>query len=286
MLKTVLVHSLRVLPAALISRTWGTLVRMRWPRWFARTLCRAFVAVNHIDLQEAETPGTSYPCLEDLFVRRLRPGVRPIDTRPDILVSPVDGQLGQCGTITDGRLVQAKGKTYSLAELLGGVGESAAFAGGSFATLYLAPHNYHRIHAPTDGTVVRATVLPGRLLPVFSRSTETITDLFSRNERIVTYMEHARLGTLAIVKIGATLVGRVRVCYDARLQTNLAGQRVIHRSYAPPIALKKGDELGVFELGSTVVLVAQARRLRWQNYATGMFVRVGQALGALNAETM
>jgi len=273
-----------LLPTALVSRAWGALVRLRRPRFLARGLMAWFVRHAGIDLTDA-APLASYACLEDLFVRVLRPGARPVDPAPEAVVSPVDAVVGAVGRVADGTLLQVKGRTYRLADLLADAQLAARMEGGDYATLYLAPHDYHRIHAPVAGRIVGATMLRGRLLPVFPAAQASVDELFARNERLVTLLETSGGGRVAVVKVGATLVGRISVVYDPELRTNARSRpEVVRRRYEEPRAVERGDELGAFELGSTVVLVAEPGVLRLDRLATGDAVRMGGRIGTRTME--
>ncbi|RYI92603.1 MAG: phosphatidylserine decarboxylase, partial [Acetobacteraceae bacterium] len=168
---------------------------------------------------------------------------------------PVDGTLGACGVVTSGTLLQVKGRAYNLSELLGSEVDAARFEGGHYITLYLAPPDYHRIHAPVAGQVRQCMVIPGRLMPVFAEAVAKVDDLFARNERLITYIDTAAAGKMAVVKVGATLVGRITLAYDPTLWTNQPHGTVRRVHYSPPKCLDKGQELGTFELGSSVVLL-------------------------------
>ncbi|MEZ4271178.1 MAG: archaetidylserine decarboxylase [Myxococcota bacterium] len=231
------VELVKHLPQGIVSRGWGWLVRQRHPKIGAWALKRGFVAAMGIDMGESEAPIESFDCLEDLFVRRLKAGARRIDPDPHAVVSPVDGSIGMCGTVENGTLLQIKGRSYSLAQLLGDEVAAQSFEGGHYATLYLAPHNYHRVHAPIAGVVREAMLIPGALMPVFTESVQTIDELFARNERLVTYIDSERGGRLAVVKVGATLVGRISVAYDPSIHTNRPKQPQRHLNYDPPRAL-------------------------------------------------
>ncbi len=277
-----LVLVLRGLPQAALSRAWGALARWRRPRVFVRWLIRAFVRLAHIDLSEAALPLPAYATLEDLFVRRLKAGARPIDPDPAALVSPVDAIFGASGAVTGGTLLQVKGRTYPLAELLGNEVEAKRYEGGAYVTLYLSPRHYHRIHAPIAGDITDATLIPGRLLPVFPEALAQVDHLFSTNERLVTYIDHAQAGRLAVVKIGATLVGRISVSYDPTVWTNHDSRRRLrHLRYTPSRRLDKGDELAAFELGSTVVLVTEPGRAHFIDLREGSAIHMGARLGLL-----
>lgn len=283
-----LVGVVRHLPQASLSRAWGWLARRERPRFLVRAYQRAFVGAVGIDMAESEYPLTHYPSLQALFCRRLRPGVRPLDPAPEAILSPVDARIGQCGIVTRGTMLQVKGRSYSLARLLDDPDRAARFEGGPYATLYLAPRDYHRIHAPLAGAVHEAKLIRGSLLPVFEESLHKIDELFARNERIVTYLRaedaagHAA-GELAVVKVAATLVGSLRASYDDALRGNVAGAASRTAHYDPPAHLMRGAELGTFELGSTVVLVGERGRLAFAPLEFGQRVRVGERIGTVHA---
>lgn len=268
------------LPQGTISRAWGWLARRQHPRFAVEMLKKTFVQANGLDMREASEPIDAYPTLQDLFVRTLRPGMRPVDAAADAVVSPADGVVGACGIVEQGTLLQVKGRSYSIAKLLDSQGDGDRFEGGSYATFYLSPKDYHRVHSPVAGDVHEAVVIPGRLLPVFPEAVARVDDLFANNERLITYVDMPdQGGRIAVVMVGATLVGRMSVVYDARLRTN-QGNRVTQRfTYHPEHRLEKGAELGAFELGSSVVLLAEAGSVRLDQLAGGDAVRMGQRIG-------
>jgi phosphatidylserine decarboxylase len=264
------------LPQGALSRSWGWLARQRHPGFCAAALKRTLAWAVGIDMSEAEHPMRHYRTLEDLFVRRLRHGARRIDPDPGALVSPVDGTVGACGPIEAGLALQVKGKSYSLARLTGGEGSGE----GVYATFYLAPYNYHRVHAPLSGQVKRARLIPGKLLPVFPGSVASLDDVFVQNERIVTYVDHPEVGEVVVVMVGATLVGRMTVAYDDALVSNDGCMSVRECPYAPPRWLRKGEELGTFHLGSTVVLLA-GPGVKLDALRAGAPIRMGERIGTL-----
>ncbi|MBC7792648.1 MAG: phosphatidylserine decarboxylase, partial [Clostridia bacterium] len=158
--------------------------------------------------------------------------------------------------------------------------EAKRYEGGAYVTLYLAPNDYHRIHSPVSGTVARATVVPGALMPVFAEALERVDELFARNERLVSYVDGAA-GRVAVVKVGATLVGRISVVYDTSLRTNQKKGSRRSVTYDPPHAIQKGAELGAFELGSTVIVIAEAGRVELVDLHGGDAVRMGQRIGTI-----
>jgi phosphatidylserine decarboxylase len=275
---------LQHLPQGSISRAWGWLCRRRRPQVGVRLAQRAFVWATGINMGEAEAPISAYPTLEALFVRHLRSGSRPVDAATDAIVSPVDGTVGATGFVTQGTLLQVKGRAYDLATLLGGAEAAARFEGGAYVNVYLSPQDYHRIHSPVDGEVASASVIPGGLLPVFAEAIDRVDGLFARNERIVTYVDTPDAGRIAVVKVGATLVGRITLAYDPTVWSNRPKQKRRNLVYRPPRPLRKGDELGAFALGSTVVLVAEPGQMRFNPMAEGHKVRVGQRIGDVVAQ--
>lgn len=269
------------LPQGAISRAWGWLARRRHPKAGVRLLQKVFVKATGIDMSEASAALHHYPTLEELFVRQLKTGSRRIDPAAEVIVSPVDGTVGAAGTVTNGTLLQVKGRTYDLGTLLGDDADAARYEGGAYMTIYLSPQDYHRIHAPVAGQVADAHLIPGGLLPVFAEAVDKIDGLFARNERIVTYVDTPHAGRLAVVKVGATLVGRITLAYDPKVWSNRPKQKRQRLSYDPPRPLHKGHELGSFELGSTVVLVAEPGRLRLDPVAQGQKLRMGQRIGVI-----
>lgn len=243
------------------------------------TFIRRFARHFDVDLSEAERSELSeYRNFNDFFTRALKPGVRPMPDAPDTLACPVDGAVSQAGRIESGRLFQAKGRDFTAAELLGGDTEQAKrFQDGQFATLYLSPKDYHRIHMPCDGTLVRTTFVPGRLFSVNTVTAERVPRLFARNERLVCEFDTDR-GRMILVLVGAMIV--------ASIETTWAGvvapyQRDIiqHRYDEPSLHLKRGEEMGRFRLGSTVIMLFEKDAIEWSDAITpGAPVRLGQAL--------
>lgn len=268
------------LPQAVVSRAWGWLARRKHPSVAVGLLKRTFVAVAGIDLSEAGARVDDFACLEDLFVRHLKPGARRIEPQADAFVSPVDGRIGQHGIIENDTLLQVKGREYRLSRLLDDADEAARYEGGAYVTMYLAPHDYHRIHSPVSGTVTKATVVPGALMPVFAEALNRVDELFARNERLISYVDGAA-GRVSVVKVGATLVGRISVAYDDSLRTNEKGGQRRSVQYDPPHVVQKGAELGAFELGSTVIVIAEPGRVKLEGLNVGDVVRMGQRIGTI-----
>lgn len=245
---------LRFVPKNHLSWLVGSLVSIRLPGAMSSFLIRRFAARYGASLDEAEHPPEHYRSLGEFFTRNLRPGLRPIEGD---FVSPVDGRLREWGTVTEGRIPQVKGKTYALREFLGNDDIAPTFEGGHFFNFYLSPRDYHHIHAPVRGVVARSIHVPGHLWPVNDWSLHAIDDLFSVNERVVTYLK-SRFGVIALVMIGATNVGKMSVTYDDFV-TNVPprAKSPRRRDYPRPLTLSAGDRLGTFHMGSSVVVLVR-----------------------------
>ncbi len=270
---------LRLLPKNALSRLVGALTRWRAPAPVRRAAMRAFAARYGIDLSESPDLD-AYRSFGEFFARPLRPGLRPIAAGDRVVVSPVDAVVSETGVATAGRLVQAKGIDYPASALLGDDDLAARLEGGAYATLYLSPRDYHRIHFPLGGAVLGWRYVPGRLWPVNPASVRTVPGLFAVNERLVTVLD-TPLGRCAVVAVGATIVGRVHATYDPAVPlTNRRRAPVRRRDYETPIPIAKGQELGAFEMGSTVILLFEKGRVRLDpRVAAGARVRVGEEIG-------
>ncbi|WHY72771.1 archaetidylserine decarboxylase [Fictibacillus enclensis] len=249
MINSVLKHVIRLLPQNAISRTAG-----KWGHSsFSRHIIKPYSALYKIDKEEIEKPLEEYPTFTAFFTRKLKEDARPISSGIDTLVSPVDGKVAQFGTITEGALIQAKGINYTVEQLLGCTSEiSDKYEGGTFLTIYLSPSDYHRIHMPLPGKLTKATYLPGRLFPVNRIGVEHVQGLFTKNERLITYAD-TPAGEMVLVKVGAFVVGSVRVPYGEH-STNVKNGRA-YSTELPDVPFEKGEEVGLFEFGSTVVLL-------------------------------
>ncbi|GAA3767073.1 hypothetical protein GCM10022379_38530 [Micromonospora maritima] len=273
-----LILFLSVLPKHALSRGAGWIANRTIPVPLRGPVHRAYSRVFGARPEEAALPVEQYPTLNAFFTRTLRPGLRPVAT--GAIVSPVDATVGAYGEVRSDTLVQAKGRDYSLAALLGD-GESAdRFEGGTYATLYLSPKDYHRIHAPVAGDITAAAYIPGELWPVNVAAVANVANLFAVNERIVVGMDGARGGRVAVVPVGATMVGMTRLAFDD-LHTNARRREVRHRRYDPPVRIETGAALGHFEFGSTVVLVCSPDAGTIEPLTVGATVRMGQRLGPL-----
>jgi phosphatidylserine decarboxylase len=282
-----LIAALRLLPKNAISRLAGRIVSLRLPALLQRWQIRGFARVFGVDWSEIRDPITSFPSLQDFFVRALLPEARPVDADPDAFVSPCDGAWGESGIVKEGMLLQVKGRPYSLGALLGDDALAEHFEGGSYATIYLSPRDYHRFHAPCDVHIARLRYLPGTLWPVNRAGVEGVDALFAQNERICAFMDLPATGgrkSLCIVAVGATLVGKVRVNFDS-LSSNLPGAAIQERIYGEEAPRRvKGEEWGRFEFGSTLVVVAAPGVANLEGHDSGTSVRMGARIGALQQE--
>jgi phosphatidylserine decarboxylase len=250
-------HALALVPKNLLSYCCGAMFRVRRPRWLVLAGCRFFARLYALDMKEAELPLSAYGSLEELFTRRLRPGARPVSREP---CAPADGRLVVSRRPEADEALQAKGLTYSLRELVfGDAAGPAPTRFGWYTTIYLAPHNYHRVHAPVGGRLRDIRYFPGQLWPVNERFVGIVPSLFVRNERLVFEFELDTGGIVWAVMVGALNVGRMTTRFWDGLVTNDLGRQLGAKPRAcpmvPPRPVAAGDEIGVFNLGSTVVLV-------------------------------
>lgn len=243
----------RVLPRRSLSRIVGRFMHWKGPAFWARISVRLFAKIYKINVQEAEMPIEQYPSIGDFFVRRLKAGVRPIGDA--LALHPADSVITQCARIRNGKLIQAKGFTYSLGEFTQDAGALKKWEGGLFATYYLCPTDYHRVHSPVDGQITNVRYIPGDLWPVNEWSTNNILDLFPLNERVLVEIE-TEFGPVGVVFVGATNVGFIELFFDQEIKGNQAGPHVFkHKRYEPEINIHRGAELGLFRMGSTIVML-------------------------------
>lgn len=270
---------LKRMPKNVVSRALGAVSEVEFPDPVQSALNRSFAALADIDTDEARLAPEDYESLNDYFTRRLRDGARPIEVGgPGTLVSPVDGTVGAVGAVEDGTLFHAKGREYPLLELLDSAAAARWFSGGRFATFHIKAGDYHRVHSPVDGRVERLSYIPGHLLPANPGAADEIDNLFAINERLITYLQTESSGRVGIVKIGSTGVGRISLTFDS-FETNGSFRR--RREFKPesPVELSGGDEVAVFNLGSTVILLVEDPDLRFvDEIETGKVVRMGQQI--------
>ncbi|PJE79135.1 Phosphatidylserine decarboxylase proenzyme [invertebrate metagenome] len=280
-----------IIPQHLLSRGIGCIAESRIP-WLKSALIRWFIKRYQVDMSEAKEPAIeSYKNFNAFFIRALKDDVRPLpaSTSPSshktAIVSPADGQISQIGDIKNGRIFQAKGQGYSLIELLGGdVTLSNEFAEGRFATVYLSPSNYHRVHIPFTGTLRQMIHVPGRLFSVNNSTANHVPRLFARNERVVTIFDTEN-GPMAVIMVGAMIVASIETPW-AGLVTPKRREitRTLYDGNTPkPITFSTGDEIGRFKLGSTAIVLFGRDHMTWENqWQAGHTVRMGEALGFFN----
>lgn len=276
MLKKFFVYLQYLYPQHLLSTLMGRLADSRQV-WLKNLLIQQFLRLYPIDLSEARCQHPDdYLSFNDFFIRQLQAHCRPIDTDPRVIVSPVDGTVSQMGRVRKHQLLQAKQSYYDLDRLLGGDSALAAkFYDGEFMTLYLAPANYHRVHMPFSGKLIQSIYIPGRLFSVNTMTSQIIPNLYNRNERLVCVFE-TDIGYMVIVMVGALIVGSIQTVW---MQTPLRAQHIITHTHA--LSLEKGDELGYFKMGSTVILLAEKDRMHWtETIAAQSQVKFGEKIGS------
>jgi phosphatidylserine decarboxylase len=273
----------RVLPKQLLSRTMHSLARSTRPSLRNAMIGATLRAYPMIEMSEAVEPDPyAYPSFNAFFTRALRPETRPVAPGDEVLVSPVDGTVSQFGTVREGRLLQAKGIHYGVPALLADESAMARYADGSYACIYLAPYNYHRIHMPLDARLVATRYVPGSLFSVNASTARSIADLYARNERVVCEFDSA-FGPLAMVLVGALFVGSIETVYSGEVNPpSRRGGGVMDVTQGRGRLFDKGEELARFNMGSTVVLLHGHRQLRFADGVTQRsVVRVGQAIARL-----
>ncbi|MEQ8953714.1 MAG: archaetidylserine decarboxylase, partial [Gammaproteobacteria bacterium] len=247
-----------LLPQQLLSRLTGRLAAGGFAK---NLLIRWFIKRYQVDMTEAACEEASaYQSFNDFFTRALKPGARPIDCSSGAIVSPADGAISQFGYIDGDQLYQAKGREFSLQALLAGDDlQSARYVGGSFMTVYLSPRDYHRVHLPLAGKLLRGCYVPGKLFSVNGVTTAAVPGLFARNERYIMEFETAA-GYLSVIMVGAMIVAGIETVWGGQV-CPLPGRRQItvqdYAAHSPPIELATGAEIGRFKLGSTVIMLFQ-----------------------------
>lgn len=271
--------ALRLLPKNSISRAVGALSELELPQPLRGPINSSFAQLAGIDLGESESAPDAYASVNAFFTRRLREGARDIEAnKAGDLVSPSDGRLSTFGRIEAETLVQAKGKNYRLVDLVDSGRDAERFVGGHFATVYLSPRDYHRVHSPASGVVSKVSYIPGQLFPVNPLAVRNVSELFAVNERLISYVEEPALGVVGVVMVGATCVGKMSLAFHG-LKTNGRFRRREDIEIGGT-QLEAGDELGMFNLGSTVVLLIGSQNFEFRSDLTeGMTLRMGELLG-------
>lgn len=263
-------------PQHALSKLVGRLADSTTP-WIKDALIRRFIAAYDVDMREAAEPASSYPTFNAFFTRALKPGARPLADAETFVLSPADGVVSQVGPVAGGRIVQAKARDYSVAELLAGdPAHAARFDGGRFVTIYLSPRDYHRVHMPTAGSLQQTRYVPGDLFSVNATTADGVERLFARNERLACLFD-TPVGAMASVMVGAMIVAGIETVWSGRLVPH--GRAIEEARFAEGPAFQAGDEIGRFYLGSTVVLLFEPGRVEWlDGVAAGSTVHMGEAI--------
>ncbi|RMJ04060.1 Phosphatidylserine decarboxylase proenzyme [Marinobacter litoralis] len=284
MLDKLFVLSQYVTPQLTLSRLAGRLADYDRTPALKNRVISWFIDRYGVNMSEAaESDPTAYDSFNAFFTRALKPGARTVDQTPDVFVSPVDGAISQLGQVTaDDRVFQAKGQSFSLTELLGGDEQRAeAFREGEFATIYLSPKDYHRIHMPVAGTLKEMVYVPGKLFSVNPVTAENVPNLFARNERVACIFD-TEAGPMALVLVGAMIVGSVETTWAGVVAPKPSKVTEWQYSGDQAVRFEKGDEMGRFRLGSTVVLVMPKGAVNWNaDQVASKSVQMGEAFGRL-----
>lgn len=273
----------RLVPQQFISRAAGWLAQSEEPM-IKNAFISRFVEHYKVDMSQAcETDPLAYPNFNTFFTRALKPGMRPICSDEQAIACPADGAISQVGPIEQGRIFQAKGQSYTVHELLGGDTASASdYAAGAFATIYLSPRDYHRVHMPFTGTLTKMTHVPGDLFSVNTVTAAEVPRLFARNERVVCHFDTSA-GPMVVVLVGAMIVASIETVWAGLVTPIKRSIRTTEYGARPaPIYLKKGDEMGRFLLGSTAIVLFPENTVQWdEKLAANSTVRMGQQIGRI-----
>lgn len=269
-----------LIPQHFLTRCVGKLAASK-TKWLKNLFIKSFIAYFKVDMSTAIEPNPEqYENFNAFFTRKLRPDVRPVVQRSTDIACPIDGCVSEIGQIKNGQILQAKNQYYSVEGLIGDANLASQLSNGSFTTLYLAPRDYHRIHMPYSGQLKAMTYIPGKLFSVNPKSVIGIKDLFARNERVITVFETDR-GPMVLVLVGAMIVGSIATRWEG-VVVPASQKKVRHWRYDQQnIFLDKGEEMGYFQLGSTVILLFPDNYLTWNSELKAeTFVRMGQFLAS------
>lgn len=265
----------RWIPRVFVSRLAAIIYRSR----ASRLLIVPFIRRYGVKMEDYVRPAEKYRSLVDFFCREIKPESRPIASGQAVFASPVDGRIAEYGRIASGRMIQAKGIDYTSEGLLGDADAARRYEGGLYITTYLSPADYHRIHAPTSGALVASKRIRGSRWPVNETGVQDVARLFEKNERLVTYLDTPLFGRLAIVKVGAFIVGRIVVTYEERVDSRADRRGKTIDLSRDGITVTKGEELGRFEFGSTVILLMEPGPYAWSaGVERNAKVRMGQPI--------
>jgi phosphatidylserine decarboxylase len=283
-MKTLFLLAQKIVPQHLLSRLVGMLASCEIG-WLKNLLIARFIHIYGVNMAEALNPDPySYKCFNDFFTRALKDGARTLAPAPNAVLSPADGVFSALGAIRDDAIFQAKGHDYSLTTLLGGdPARAAPFRNGTFATVYLSPKDYHRVHIPVGGTLREMIYVPGELFSVNQTTADNIPGLFARNERAVCLFDTDK-GPMAVVLVGAMIVAAIDTVWAGQVAPSSEGVKISdYRNALPPIKLDKGEELGRFRLGSTAIVLFGPGMASWRSdLGHWSPVRMGEQIGTLN----
>lgn len=272
-----------LLPQHLLSRCVGFLAETSI-EWIKNPLISLFIKAFDVDMRQAiEEDPQAYRTFNDFFIRNIKPELRPLCSETDAIACPADGAISQLGDIELGKIFQAKGKSFDLTALLGGDEYlSQHFLGGKFATIYLSPKDYHRVHMPYDGQLQTMVHVPGKLFSVNDVTTQLVPDLFARNERVVSIFD-TDAGPMAVILVGAMIVASIETSWEGQITPY---KKQIRTTEYPnthgEVVLNKGEEMGLFKLGSTAIVLFGPDCVEWQeNLSAGTKVKMGEQLARL-----
>lgn len=268
----------KLLPKHFLSRCLGKLAHGRCSI-FKNIAILVFIKYFGVDLSESEiTDIKQFSSFNEFFIRQLKPGIRPLPSGIHAVACPADGRISELGKIAGGQLLQAKGHYYELSELLGGDPPLAeTFADGHFATIYLAPRDYHRVHMPVSGKLQQMIYVPGQLFSVNQQTVKEVPRVFSRNERVICIFETA-FGPMAMILVGALLIGSVVTKWEGQVMPRRS-RKIFRKKYFESIVLKRGEEMGYFQWGSTVIVLFAKDAVAWSDLRAEVNVQMGQTIG-------
>lgn len=267
-----------LIPQHGLSRIVGSLADSKNP-WIKNTFITRFAERYQVDMSEAAEPDLSaYENFNAFFTRALKPNARPLDSRTDSILCPADGAISQLGPIEQDQIFQAKGHSYSLADLLASDTDASAYVGGQFATVYLSPRDYHRVHMPLAGRLTKAVYVPGELFSVNTRTAENVPNLFARNERLVAHFD-TTLGPMVVILVGAMIVASIETVWGG-VEPIGSSIRVREFSENEQLTLNRGAEMGRFRLGSTAIVLFGPDVMAWdEQFSAGTPTRMGERMG-------
>ena len=279
-MKTLFIFFQNIVTHHFLSRCVGMLAASKIA-FLKNLLIRLFIKKYQVNLAEAEIKSAEeFSCFNDFFTRKLEADARPINSQANAIICPVDGTVSAIGDIEIEQIFQAKGKSFSLSALLGGDQKlSDKFHGGKFATLYLSPRDYHRIHMPLTGTLEEMIYIPGKLFSVNQTTTENIDELFAKNERVVCIF-NTDIGPMAVILVGAMIVASIETVWAGQVAPSKLKKHVEHYHEHAPITIRRGEEMGRFKLGSTAIVLLPANIMSWDaSLQAANSIQLGQKIG-------